>query len=130
MKFTITIEDSWSDGCMPFLDILIITKYSGILTTHVYRKSTHMDQYLYWESQHHIGAKYYIINTLIHRVKVTHLCQNCFKQKKQLREVPTNCKYPSWALSRMECNNSNRINSTTAGRTPIAATTITHTWDT
>ena len=35
----------------------------------VYRKPTHVDQYLQWDSHPHLSAKYSVINTLTHREK-------------------------------------------------------------
>ena len=64
---------------------------------------THVDQYLQWDSHHHLSAKYSVINTLIHRAKIV-----CYKpellQKEidHLRKALTHCKYPKWAIDRVE----------------------------
>ena len=47
-----TAEDQGSDGTMPFLDILITPGRDGSLSTSVYRKPTHTDLYLQWDSHH------------------------------------------------------------------------------
>ena len=39
------------------------------LSITVYRKPTHRDQYLQWDSHHHLSAKFSAINTLTHRPK-------------------------------------------------------------
>ena len=49
-----TKEDSRPDGSMPFLDILITPEEDGRLKTTVYRKPTHTDLYLQWDSNHTI----------------------------------------------------------------------------
>ena len=41
-----TTEEQRQDGSMPFLDILVTPQEDGTLTTRVYRKPTHTDQYL------------------------------------------------------------------------------------
>ena len=47
-----TVEDTRPDASMPFLDILVIPQHNGTFITRVYRKPTHTDQYLQWDSQH------------------------------------------------------------------------------
>ena len=44
-------------------------KAGGKLSITVYRKPTHMDQYLQWDGHHHLSAKFSVINTLTHRDK-------------------------------------------------------------
>ena len=68
IKFT--VEDTRPDGSVPFLDTLVIPEHNGTCSTRVYRRPSHMDQYLQWDNHHYIGAKYYIINTLNHRSKI------------------------------------------------------------
>ena len=52
-----------------FLDILITPKEDGRLSTPVYRKPTHTDFYLQWDSCHPIPSKYTVVGTLYHRDK-------------------------------------------------------------
>ena len=56
IKFT--CEEVRSDGSMPFLDILIAPEEDDSLTTSVFRKPTHTDLYLQWDSHHTIPSKY------------------------------------------------------------------------
>ena len=61
------------------------------------------DQYLQWDSHHHLSAKFSVINTLIHRAQTVYsnselLC----KEKNPLRKALTQCKYPKWALDKVE----------------------------
>ena len=68
-----------------------------------HRKPTHTDQYLQWDSHHNLSAKFSVINTLSHRAKP--VCSNpeLLKQEKEhLRKAITQCKYPKWALDKME----------------------------
>ena len=63
-KFQFTMEDCRSDGSMPFLDNLVTPRSDGSLSTIVYRKPTHTNLYLRWDSHHTIAARYNVINTL------------------------------------------------------------------
>ena len=45
-----TSEEPGPEGALSFLDILIKPDNEGRLNTTVYRKPTHMDQYLHWDS--------------------------------------------------------------------------------
>ena len=67
IKFT--AEATKADGSMPFLDTLVTPQSDGSLQTTVYRKSTHTNQYLQWDSHHAISNKYSVISSLLHRAK-------------------------------------------------------------
>ena len=69
-----TTEEPRPDGSLPFLDILITPDKDGRLDTTVYRKPTHTDQYLHWDSHHTISSKYSVVGTLHHRAKT--ICSN------------------------------------------------------
>ena len=69
-----TSEDQGEDRSMPFLDILVMPNEDGSLRTTVYRKPTHTDLYLHWDSHHTISSKYSVIGTLHHRAKT--ICSN------------------------------------------------------
>ena len=73
IKFT--VEDTKEEGAIPFLDTLINPETDYTLSITVYRKPTHTGQYLQWYSQHHLLAKYSVINTLTYRAKKT-VCSN------------------------------------------------------
>ena len=47
-----TSEDPSEDGSIPFLDMLVFPDEEGWLKTTVYRKPTHTNQYLHWDSHH------------------------------------------------------------------------------
>ena len=69
-----TVEDNKEDGSTPFLDTIVKPEADGSLSISVYRKSTHTDQYLQWDSHHHLSAKFSVIQTLSHRAST--MCSN------------------------------------------------------
>ena len=69
MTIQFTSKDSRPDASMPFLDILIIPNKDGSLSTTVFRKPTHTDLYLQWDSHHTVSAKYSVVVTLHHRAE-------------------------------------------------------------
>ena len=90
-----TAEDQRSDGAMPFLDILVTPGRDGSLSTSVYRKPTHTDLYLQWDSHHTLTSKYSVIGTLQHRAQT--ICsspQVLQKEEQYLQKALINCKYP------------------------------------
>ena len=88
---------------MPVLDILITPGRDGSLSTSVYRKPTHTDLYLQWDSHHTLTSKYSMIGTLQHRAQT--ICSNpklLQKEEQHLKNALKNCKYPTWALNRIQ----------------------------
>ena len=91
------------DGAITFLDTIVKPEADGTLSITVYRKPTHTDQYLQWDSQHQLSAKFSVIYTLSHRVQT--VCSNpklLHKEEIHLRNALTQCKYPKWALDKVE----------------------------
>ena len=90
-----TAEEPRADGSIPFLDILITPCEDGSLTTTFFRKPTHTDLYMQWDSHHAISSKYSVIGTLHHRANTicssTKLLQH---QEQHLKRVLAKCKYP------------------------------------
>ena len=97
-----TTQKQKQDGSMPFLDILVTPQEDGTLTTRVYRKPTHTDQYLQWDSHQNLACKYSVINTLTHRAKAVCSSSPLLKEElKHLEEALTQCKYPKWAFQKI-----------------------------
>ena len=70
-----TVEPT-QQGSLPFLDTLVTIEPDNTFSTTVYRKPTHTDQYLHWDSNHHITAKQSVYNTLAHRAKIVSSTQD------------------------------------------------------
>ena len=102
-----TCEDPKEDGSMPFLDILIRPNEDCSLNTSVYRKPTHTDLYLQWDSHHTIPSKYSVVGTLHHRAKS--ICSNphLLPQEDHLHRALTKCKYLAWALNKIKIKTRN-----------------------
>ena len=101
-KIQFTMEDSRSDGSMPFLDTLVTPTSDGSLSTTVYRKPTYTDLYLQWDSHHIIPAKDSVVNTLRHTARAVCSNQQLLEEEEDhLQNVLIENKYPIWALNRV-----------------------------
>ena len=96
------MEEAGPNGSISFLDLLITPETDGTLTTKVYRKPTHTDQYLQWDSNHNLASKYSVINTFTHRAKT--LCSTPDSTKQELEHLEKalmGCKCPRWAIQKV-----------------------------
>ena len=101
-----TSEDPGEDGSIPFLDMLVIPDGEGRLKTTVYRKLTHTNQYLHWDSHHAIPSKYSMTGTLFHSAKT--ICsgpKHLQDEEEHLYKTLKKSKYPTWALNRVKLRN-------------------------
>ena len=57
------------NGQLAFLDTKITRKESGSLDVTIYRKPTHTDQYLHFDSHHLVSHKFSVIRTFDHRAQ-------------------------------------------------------------
>ena len=80
IKFT--VKDNKEDGSIPFLDTIVKPEADGTLSVTLYRKPTHTDQYLQWDSHHHLSAKFSDIHTLSQRAKTVCRKPELFQQEK------------------------------------------------
>ena len=61
IKFTKELE---SEGTLSFLDVAVIRKTDGTLSTDIYKKTTHTGKYLSFSSRHPLNQKLSIAQTL------------------------------------------------------------------
>ena len=90
-------------GSLPFLDTLVTIEPDNTFSTTVYRKPTHTDQYLHWDSNHHITSKQSVYNTLAHRAKIVSSTQDIMDRELQhIRTALQHCQFPEWALNQWQ----------------------------
>ena len=103
IKFTFELE---KDGSIPFLDTRISRKPEGSLKFTVYRKPTHTNQYLNFESHHPLHQKLGVVHTLFNR------CDTVVSDPKDREDETTTistalsqCGYPRWTFKRKNKTN-------------------------
>ena len=99
------MEEPDQDGSLPFLDTKITPWPNNTVNTTVYRKPTHTDQYLHWDSNHFMTDKHSVYNTLSHRAKVVSSDQPALnKELEHIRKALHSCHFPTWALNKFQQN--------------------------
>ena len=98
-----TVEEPSLQGTLPFSNNLVTIQPNKTFTTSVYRKPTHTDQYLHWDSNHFKTAKQNAYNTLTHRAKVVSSNQEAFDQELLLiRRALQAWQFGNWALNQLQ----------------------------
>ena len=101
IKFT--VKGNQENGAIPFLDTLVKPEADNSLSITVYHKPTHTDQYLQRDSNHNLLAMYSVIGTLTHRAQTVCTTPELLNEKLQcLREALVRCKYPRWAINKIQ----------------------------
>ena len=98
IKFTL---DRLKEMKLAFLDAGIQVKDNGNLGVTVYRKPTHTDQYLLFDSHHPLEHKLGVIRTLFHRADtvVTDL-EDRKREHSHLRGALRKCGYEDWVFQK------------------------------
>ena len=98
IMFTYELED---DNCLPFLDVLVRKDSDGNLSTSVYRKRTHTDQYLNFQSHHPLCHKSAVASTLFTRADrlSSSLVDRMAEQERVTRSLRKNG-YPTCFINR------------------------------
>ena len=100
IKFTHEEEDQ---GRIPFLDTLIVRKEDGSVKLLVYRKKTHTDQYLDFNSQHPLHQKLGVVRTLMDRKdNIVNEQNDREEEDKRIRKALAECNHPKWAMDRVQ----------------------------
>ena len=103
IKFTCEPE---VEGHLAFLDTKISRKEDGTIDIAIYRKPTHTDQYLHFDSHHPISHKLSVIRTLTHRAEVA--VTNPQEKEKEIHHIKSalnNCGYRQWAFDLAKSQN-------------------------
>ena len=96
IQFTREVE---TNDSIPFLDVCVHLLDDGSLKTTVYRKPTHTDQYLNWESNHPLDHKRSVVRTLLNRVE-THVSDPLDRpsEKHHIQQALSTNGYKDWSL--------------------------------
>ena len=98
---------------IPFLDTLVVRKDDGSVKLLVYRKTTHTDQYLNFQSHHPLHHKLGVIRTLLNRCNSIVSEEEDRKQEEtHVKEALQKCGYPKWTMKKvkqqMDCKDEKR----------------------
>ena len=72
-----TVEKESDDGRLPFLDVQLCREDDGSISTSVYRKAMHTNQYLSFTSHHPMAHKAAVVRTLMTRAKTRRFHRCC-----------------------------------------------------
>ena len=97
IKFTMEKE---KDGQLPFLDSMLCIEEDRSISTKIYRKKTHTDQYLHFESNHHVRQKVGIVSTLKKRIENITKEEDKDQEEKHIERAFKACGYPDWAVKK------------------------------
>ena len=96
IKFT---QETLINNQLAFLDCLVHVQSDGSLKTSVYRKTTHTDQYLLFDSHHPLNQKLGVIRTLFHRAKtLASSNEERTAEEQHLRKALKQCGYRKWTF--------------------------------
>ena len=98
IKFT---TETQQNGKIAFLDTEVCVTEEGKVKVKVYRKATHTDQYLQWDSHHHISQKLGIITTFRHRIKtIVTEEKDREEEENHVARALRRCGHPKWSLNK------------------------------
>ena len=93
IKFTIEMEQ---EGSLPFLDTRVTRNGDGSLTTTVFRKKTHSDRYLDFDSHHPLAHKVAVARTLLTRAdRICGSAPDRDVEKRRITEALNSNGYPT-----------------------------------
>jgi len=100
-KYQIHYEEE-SNGTIPFLYLLFRRQPDGAVSTEVYRKPTHTDQYLHFRSHHPINHKTGVVRTLMDRKDTMASTENDKnKEELHIRTALQKCGYLNWIFEKV-----------------------------
>ncbi|XP_072048492.1 uncharacterized protein [Amphiura filiformis] len=106
IKFTFEKEEN---SQIAFLDTLIVKRQDGSVKLLVYRKKTHTDQYLHFQSHHPLQHKLGVIRTLMDRKdKVITEEADKLVEEQKIKEALKICGYPEWAFKDVNKKTANK----------------------
>ena len=98
-------------------------------STTLYRKPTHTDLYLQWDSNHTVSSKYSVVGSLHHRAQTICSSPELFQQDEEhLKQALTRCKYPAWTLNKVKIKVKPQPRRTAGVPRILATTSRNHIW--
>ena len=98
---------------LAFLDTLTVVNKDGQISTRVYRKATHTDQYLNFTSNHPLEHKRGVVNTLMYRAdSVVSDDKEKSKEKDHVKKALSVNGYPEWLFKDTVAKKTNRSKNT------------------
>ena len=95
--------------------ILIVREECGSIKVKVYRKPTHTDQYLHFNSHHPLEHKLSVVRTLTHRAQSVVTDERDRKEEiTHVKKALKNCGYGEWTFLRAQSKNKKPTASTEA----------------
>ena len=95
-------NEAETDTGLAFLDCNTIRQEDGSIKTRVYRKPTHTNQYLNWNSNHPTEHKLGVVRTLQYRAKcITSDPDDLETELQEVENALKVCDYPQWSIRRM-----------------------------
>ena len=91
IKFTMELE---KDGSLPFLDTSLTRREDGTLNVTVFRKQTHTDKYLHFNSHHPASAKRAAVRSLFDRARNITLRKEDLRKEEHLTTTFRQNGYP------------------------------------
>ena len=122
IKFT---QEACKDNQLAFLDCLVKINPDNTLSSSVYRKPTHTDQYLQFGSNHPLVHKLGVIRTLNYRAETIISEQSKIgEEKAHIRSALEKCGYPDWSFEKAIKSSSPQSKINVASTTTKARVTI------
>ncbi|KAI8484070.1 hypothetical protein Bbelb_381880 [Branchiostoma belcheri] len=100
IKFTHEVEEN---GAMPFLDTLLLKNEDGTVKLLIYKRETHTDQYLSFNSHHPLHQKLGVFRTLMDRCNAVVTDESDRQQQIQhIKQALARCNYPDCIFTKVE----------------------------
>ena len=116
IKFTMEEEE---EKKIPFLDAMVMLEEDGSITTKVYRKKTHTNQYLHYQSNHHPRQKIGTVSTLTKRMEIISKEEDRIEEEQTIRKAFKSCGYPDWVFKKKKKDQEKKKENESVGRISI-----------
>ena len=110
-----------NNSSIPFLDVCVTRKASGGLMTKIYKKLTHTNRYLNFNSAHSMSQKQGLVKSLLKRAQsqLNSKRANKTSETSKIKKALKKNDYPNWFLKRTVQNLKRKTNSSLANNKKI-----------